>query len=445
MTRQKLSGKLGNGLQSLTVDDIGAIIAEALQAPASELTNPSVWRSIARQNQIAPDGDWLIWLLLAGRGFGKTRTITEWANEQAYYQPGSRGAIVAATAADARDVVVEGDSGIKSVNGLIQYEPSKRRLTWPNGSIATLFSADEPERLRGPQYHWAICDELASWRYPEAWDLLMLGLRLGMHPRCAVATTPKPIKLLKRIVADSRTHVTRGSTYENKPNLAASFFNQIVTQYEGTRLGRQEINAEILDDMPGALWQREQLDNLRVSSVPQFTRICVALDPAATSSTDADEAGIVVCGLGTDGQGYVLDDVSLRGTPHEWATAAVAAYHRHNATVMVAESNQGGEMVSLTINTIDNAPPVKLIHASLGKIARAEPISGLYEQGRAHHVGFFSQLEDEMCSYVAGAKSPNRLDALVYALTELMLQGGDAFGEANYSTGAEYRFSESEY
>jgi phage terminase large subunit-like protein len=413
-------------------------------AQKNNIPNPSTWRTIARPNQIAPAGDWLVWLLLAGRGFGKTRTITEWANEQAYYQPGSRGAIVAATAADARDVVVEGDSGIKSVNRLIQYEPSKRRLTWPNGSIATLFSADEPERLRGPQFHWAVCDELAAWRYPEAWDLLMLGLRLGIKPRCAVATTPKPTRLLKQIVADALTVMTRGSTYDNKPNLAPSFFQQIVSKYEGTRLGRQEINAEILDDMPGALWQRDRLDALRVTSVPPLTRICVALDPAATSNSNSDEAGVIVAGVDDNGTGYVLDDCSLRGTPHEWATAAVAAYHRHFASVMVAESNQGGEMVSLTISTIPNAPDVKLIHASLGKVARAEPVAAKYEQGLVHHVGFFPQLEDEMCSYVAGAKSPNRLDALVYAMSELM-QSGEAVGEANYASESTWRFSNSEY
>ena len=338
-------------------------------------------------------------------------------------RPGTRGAIVGATAADVRDICVEGESGLHTLYPELNYEPSKRRITWPNGAQASLFSADEPDRLRGPQFHWGVCDEVASWRKPEAaLAMLMLGLRLGTDPRCAIATTPRPIKAILDLLASRTTFVTRGTTYENRANLAPAFFEQIITRYEGTRLGRQEINAEILSDVQGAIWKRSLLDDLRVSAVPELTRIVVAVDPSTTSGEEADEAGIVAAGLGADGHGYVLEDASLRGTPNEWATAGVAVYNKWRANTLVAESNQGGEMVSLTFGTIKGAPHVKLIHASHGKVARAEPVHALYEQKRAHHVGFFPELEDEYCNWIPGSKSPNRLDAAVYALTELMIE-----------------------
>ena len=379
-----------------------------------------MWRNLARPNQLPPSGDWRTWLILAGRGYGKTRTINEWALEQA--QPGTRGAIVAATAADARDVVVEGQSGILTIAPKRPtYEPSKRRITFANGAVATIFSADEPDRLRGPQFHWAICDELAAWRYPVALDLLMLGLRLGTNPRVAIATTPRPTRIIQQLVADPHVHVTRGTTYENRANLAPQFFEQIIGQYEGTRLGRQELNAEILTDVPGALWTRTALDALRVTQHPRLKRIVVAIDPAATSNEGASETGIIVAGLGDDGHGYILDDVSGRYSPDGWAKQAVAESHKFKADRIVYESNQGGEMVAYTLRTVEANVSLKAVHASKGKTARAEPIAALYEQGKAHHVGVFADLEDQLCNWVAGAESPDRLDALVWALTELML------------------------
>ena len=331
--------------------------------------------------------------------------------------------IVASTAADVRDVVVEGESGLKTLYPSIQYEPSKRRLTWANGTTATLFSADEPNSLRGPQGHWAICDELAKWRYPETFDQLMLGLRLGQNPRVAVATTPRPTEIIKRLLKDPHCAVTRGSTYDNKDNLAPAFMQQIISRYEGTRLGRQELNAEVLEDSMGALWKRSQIDALRVETMPTLRSVVVAVDPSG--SKGGDECGIVVAGMGENEHGYILEDLSLQALPDQWARAAVAAYHKHKANQIIAEGNYGGEMVRLTIQTVPGAPQVKIISASHSKQARAEPVASLYEQGKIHHVGFYPQLEDELTNWEpnTGAASPNRLDALVWAMTELMLQG----------------------
>lgn len=364
----------------------------------------------------------MIWLILAGRGFGKTRCITEWARTQAQAQPGSRGAIVAATAADVRDVLIEGESGILNISPpwfKPAYEPSKRRLTWPNGSMATLFSADEPDRLRGPQHHWAVCDELAAWRRPETWDMLMFGLRLGERPRVAIATTPRPTPIIKSLMVDPTCHVTRGSTYDNKANLAPAFFQQIVAKYEGTRLGRQELNAEILDDVPGALWNRDLLEQCRIIKAPDLIRVVVGVDPAASTG----EHGIVVAGLGADNHGYIIDDLTTAGSPDTWGRQVVTGYHKHRADRVAAEANNGGDMVISTILTVDPKVATKKLWASRGKYTRAEPIAALYEQGRVHHVGMFPELEDEYCTWVPneGMDSPNRLDAAVWALTELML------------------------
>jgi len=362
-----------------------------------------------------------VWLLLAGRGYGKTRTINEWAMTQA--KPNTRGAIVGATAADVRDIIVEGESGLRTIAPYLNYEPSKRRVTWPNGAQASLFSADEPDRLRGPQFHWAICDELAAWRYPEAWAMLMLGMRLGTDPRCAVATTPRPTKLIRELIASPTTFVTRGSTYENRANLAPAFFAQIITQYEGTRLGRQEINAEVLEDVPGALWTRAMLDHARVTQAPQLTRIVVAVDPEATSTENSAETGIIVAGISAEQHGYVLADRTIRGNPALWASQAASAYFTHKADRIVYESNQGGDMVAHTLHTVNAQLPLKEVRASKGKQARAEPVAALYEQGKVHHVGAFMELEDQLCSWTPGEgqPSPDRLDALVWALSDLML------------------------
>jgi predicted phage terminase large subunit-like protein len=391
------------------------------------------WRSIARPNQLPPDWEWRIWLLMAGRGFGKTRAGAEWVCARATSGKARRIALVAATAADVRDVVVEGESGILAVSPnwcRPVYEPSRRRIEWPNGCIATTFSADEPERLRGPQFDAAWCDEVGAWRYSEAWDMLMLGLRLGANPQCVVTSTPRPIRLIRDLLKREGVDVavSRGTTYENKANLAEAFLQQIVRRYEGTRLGRQELNAELLDDVPGALWERDKIDAARVDAAPPLRRVVVAIDPAVTSGEEADETGIIVAGTGENGEGYVLEDLSGRYPPIEWARIAVTAYRRHRADRIVAETNNGGEMVEATIRMVDANASFKAVHASRGKYTRAEPVSALYEQGRVHHVAMFATLEDQMCNFSAdldrerAKMSPDRVDALVWALTELMVE-----------------------
>jgi predicted phage terminase large subunit-like protein len=384
------------------------------------------WVFWAREPQLAPTGDWRTWLVLAGRGFGKTRCGAEWVREQVETGRCRRVALVAATAADARDVMVEGESGILAICppwNRPKYEPSKRRLTWPNGAIATTYSADEPKRLRGPQHDGAWADELCAWRYLETWDMLMFGLRLGRDPRVVVTTTPKPIAALRKLLGAQTTMLTKGSTYDNAANLAPAFMTDIIAAYEGTRLGRQELNAELLEDNPAALWKRvAMLDAYRVARVPELKRIVVGVDPSA--SGHGDECGIIVAGLGADGHGYVIDDRSRQGSPNEWATAAVAAYNVHKANYLVAEVNQGGEMVETVLRTVDRERQVtyKAVHASRGKYTRAEPIAALYEQGKVHHVGSFAYLEDQLCQWTPGDDSPDRLDALVWALSELMLK-----------------------
>jgi phage terminase large subunit-like protein len=392
------------------------------------------WPFWARPNQLPPAGDWRIWLLLAGRGFGKTRTGAEMIRARAIAQKARRLALVGPTAGDARDVMVEGESGILAISPPWErprYEPSKRRLTWPNGAIATLFSADEPERLRGPQHDGAWCDELASWRYPEAWDMLMFGLRLGADPRVVVTTTPRPTKLLRELMSDPAAVVTRGTTYENRPNLAAAFFEQVIRKYQGTRLGRQELDAELLQDMPGALWNRGFIESTRARISPTLVRVVVAIDPAASAKEGADETGIIVAGKDEDGRGWVLADASGHYHPTEWAKTAISAYRAHGADRIVAEVNNGGDMVEATLRMIEPDAPFAAVRATRGKVTRAEPVAALYEQGRVRHLGVFPQLEDQMCAFTAQAHanpnarsagySPDRVDALVWALTDLLV------------------------
>jgi phage terminase large subunit-like protein len=407
----------------------------AVLSPAEARALLYDWTFWARPTQLPPQGNWRVWLLLAGRGFGKTRTGAELVRARVAACTARRLALVAPTAADARNVMVEGESGILAISppwDRPRYEPSKRRLTWPNGAIATLYSADEPERLRGPQHDATWCDELGSWRYPEAWDMLMLGLRLGNDPRVVVTTTPRPTKLIRALITDPTAVVTRGSTYENRTNLASAFLEQIVRKYEGTRLGRQELDAELLDDVPGALWSRGVIEAGRASAAPTLVRVVVAIDPAATSSEDADETGIIVAGKDGQGRGWVLADASGRYPPAEWAKTALAAYRAHRADRVVAEVNNGGEMVEATLRVIDPNVPFRAVRASRGKLTRAEPVAALYEQGRVHHLGAFPQLEDQMCGFVPvdpgdfgprpTGSSPDRVDALVWALTELLIE-----------------------
>jgi len=398
------------------------------------------WRGWwARPDQLPPKTPWSIWLILAGRGYGKTRVISEWVREQVNGKKAARIALVAPTAADVRDVLVEGPSGIMACCPDWErpvYESSKRRLTFPNGAVAITYSADEPERLRGPQHDASACDELAAWRYPESWDMLMFGLRMGNDPRCVIATTPKPIKLLKSLLARDGADVivTRGSTYENRVNLAETFFANIIDKYEGTRLGRQELLAELLSDVPNALWQRDQLDKLRVSKAPEMRRIVVAIDPAAKSTEGSDETGIIVAGLGHDKHGYVLDDLSGRYQPLAWAKKAIWAFEHYKADRIIAEINNGGEMVEATLRSVNKLVPYKAVHATRGKVIRAEPIAALDEQGKIHHVGSFPVLEDQLCEFTLdfdrteAGYSPDRLDARVWAFTELMPDKTSSFG-----------------
>jgi phage terminase large subunit-like protein len=322
--------------------------------------------------------------------------------------------------------MIEGESGLLNVfppDKRPLYEPSKRRITFHTGAIATAYSADEPERLRGPQHDTAWCDEICSWRYPTAYDMLMFGLRLG-EPQNIITTTPKPTNMLREIIKNSETVITKGTTYDNRENLAKSFFTQIISKYEGTRLGRQELNAELLDDTVGALWKLSTIDNNRVKEIPELKRIVVAIDPAVSTNKDSDETGIIVAGLGMNDEGYILDDLTIKAKPNEWATAAIEAYHKWAADKIIGEANNGGDMVKYTLETIDKTVPIRLVHAARGKQTRAEPISALYDQGRIHHVGSLTQLEDQMTCWIPNeGSSPDRVDALVWAIWELMIDG----------------------
>ena len=399
------------------------------------------WDFLARKEQCLPEGLWTHWLYLAGRGAGKTRTGAETARMKVK-RGCKRLGLIAPTASDARDVMVEGESGMLAVcwsgdydvagkyMGVPVYEPSKRRLTWENGAIATLYSADEPERLRGPQHDYIWADELCSWRRPETWDLAMFGLRLGAHPQAFISTTPKPKRLILDLMKDPNCVVTRGSTYDNRANLAANFFATVITKYEGTRLGQQELMGVVLEESEGALWSRELLDATRVQEfdwLNQALRIVVAVDPATSSNaTESNECGIIVAAMDHNKHGYILADFSGVYTPGEWAKKAVMAFNAYGADRIVAEGNQGGEMVKHTIQTESPMVPVKIVYASRGKIARAEPVAALFEQGKAHMVGAHPDLEDQMCVWepLSGDGSPDRLDAAVWALTELIIGKG---------------------
>jgi phage terminase large subunit-like protein len=402
------------------------------------------WRFWARPDQIQPDDDWSVWLILAGRGYGKTRTGSETTRERVY-PPGStplmakgvqRIAIIGETAADARDVMVEGPSGLLTVHPpefRPVYEPSKRRLTWPNGAVATTFNGTEPDQLRGPEYDWAWGDELAKMRYAqEVFDQLQFGLRRGDDPRQMWTTTPRAIPIIRDLVRQAERReggviVTRGKTTDNLDNLAKKAVQKLLTRYAGTRLGRQELDAEILDDLPGALWRREDLDRHRVREISErMARIVVAIDPSVGDglNEDQDECGLLVCGVGEQsGKGYVLHDGSMRGSPMQWARRAVSLFDQWDADAMVAEVNQGGAMVRDVIQSVRLGQAVNMVRATRGKHVRAEPVAALYEQGRIAHLGSWSDLEDQLCLMTTagfeGVGSPDRADALVWAFTDL--------------------------
>ena len=396
------------------------------------------WRVWARQQQLPPAGDWRTWLIMAGRGFGKTRAGAEWVRSVADADPAARIALVAASLGEARAVMVEGDSGVIAVGTprrIPVFEPSLRRLTWPNGAQATLYSAGEPESLRGPQHSHAWCDEVAKWdnvsgRAERTWDNLLLGLRLGEHPRILASTTPRAVRLLQRLLGGEEhgdVAVTRGATEDSHDNLPERFIHDIRREYGGSLLARQELDGELIADLPGALWTRALLETCREASASaQPVRIVIGVDPPA--SAEGDECGIVVCALGEDRVARVLADASVaQPTPERWARAVAQAAAIWSADRVVAEANQGGAMVASVLRAAEISLPLKLVHARTGKAARAEPVAALYEAGRVRHAGMFPALEDQLCGLMSGGRyegpgrSPDRADALVWSLNELML------------------------
>ena len=426
-----------NDLRALPDAEVAEILKQLGPQQSEELRFN--WEFWARPEQLEPTGDWNAWLALAGRGWGKTRAGAEWVRHR--IKKGDKIVhCVAPTKGDVRRVMVEGDSGLLNVCwkgdktyrgkhiGFPVWSPTNNTLTWDNGSKAVFFSAEDPERLRGPQAYSAWTDELCAWRNAqETWDMMMFGLRLGRKPQVFITTTPKTTKLLRNIISDPKTVISKGSTFDNAANLADTFIDAVKKTYEGTRLGRQELYAEILDEASGALWNRELLFKCEVDrdEVPPLSRIVVSVDPAVTNKTDSDMTGIVVAGIDQDGTAYVLEDHTDRYSPKEWAAKAIELYHEHMADRIVAERNQGGDMVRHTLQTEDENVPIKLVHASRGKMARAEPVSALYEQGKVKHVKGLNDLEDQMVQWepLGSIGSPDRLDAMVWALTDLSLNG----------------------
>ena len=398
-----------------------------------------IWEFQARETQLPPVGNWRIWMIMAGRGFGKTRSGAEWVRMIAEANPDARIALVSASLAEARAVMVEGESGLLGICDPAHrphYEPSLHRIRFKNGAQAQLFSAAEPEGLRGPQHSHAWCDEIGKWplshgRATRCWENLQLGLRLGHGPRIAVTTTPRAVPVVQRLVAQAaagdEVKISRGSTNDNAEHLASRFIEAIASEFGGTQLARQEIEGQLLEDIEGALWSRSLLEQVRDHRpAPEHVRVVVAVDPP--SSAAGDECGIIVAALGADGIGRVLADCSVSGAaPAQWARRVADAASEWGADRVVAEANQGGDMVASVLRAADQALPVKLVHASRGKIARAEPVAALYEAGRVRHLGMFARLEDQLCGLLVGGtyagpgRSPDRADALVWALTELLL------------------------
>lgn len=403
----------------------------ASMSPAELAALPWCWPFWARPAQRSPRGDWRTWLILAGRGFGKTRAGAEWVRAHAEANPAARIALIGASLGEARAVMVEGESGLLAIapaETRPAWEPSLKRLRWPNGACAFLYSAAEPEGLRGPEHDAAWADEIAKWPNGlAAWDNLMMTLRLGARPRVVATTTPRPVPLIRRLVAETGVTITRGTTEDNRAHLPAAFRQAMAEMYGGTRIGRQELDGELIDELPGALWRRALIEGCRVRTVPALVRTIVAVDPPAGAG-GGDACGIIAVGLGADGRGYVLADASIGGVgPEGWARAVADAAALHQADRVVAEANNGGAMVTSVLRAADAGLPVKLVHAAVGKVARAEPVAALYEAGRVSHAGAFPALEDEMCGLMIGGgydgpgRSPDRADALVWALTELML------------------------
>ncbi len=422
-----------NWLAEASAEQIAALMK---RIPKREIEEwPYDWKIWGRETQQAPAGDWRVWLVMAGRGFGKTRLGAEWVREVAEANPDARIALVGASLHEARSVMVEGESGLLSIGAPWQrpvFESSVRRVVWPNGAQAFLYSAAEPESLRGPQHSHAWCDEIAKWdnvsnRAMAMWDNLLMGLRLGDDPRLVATTTPRPVPLVARIMADGEdVVVTRGSTFDNARNLPARFVAAMQRSFGGTTLGRQELLGEMIEDLAGALWSRSLIESAREESAPPMVRVVVGVDPPASAHGDA--CGIVVCGIGDDRIARVLADCSVeQASPEQWARAVANAARAWSADRVVAEANQGGEMVGAVLRAAEASLPLRLVHASRGKTARAEPVAALYEAGRVRHAGMFAALEDELCGLMPGGeyqgpgRSPDRADACVWALTELML------------------------
>lgn len=424
----------------MTINDFNKIdrlvrrhqLVDLCDLPARYLSEPEAgynWNAMARPEQLLPEGDWQTWLILAGRGFGKTRTGAEAIRSWVASGKCRRIALISETEADVRRVMVEGISGILNIcppSERPKYIPSLNKLVWPNGAEAHIFSADRYDSLRGPQFDGAWIDELAKFRHPqEVWDQLSFALRLGDNPQVIITTTPKPVDLIQKLIKDPDVIVTRGSTFDNAENLSPTFLTNIRKRYEGTRLGAQELFGELLSQSEGALWNHEQLDKVRIVNPPQLQRIVVAIDPATTNHEGSDETGIVAVGVGHDGRCYVLEDLSGKMPPGEWARQAVACFHRWKADRIVAEVNKGGDLVERIIRSIDPTISFKAVRATRGKFTRAEPVAALYEQGMVSHVSRgLEALENQMCTYVSGisSKSPDRLDALVWGVTELVLE-----------------------
>ena len=389
----------------------------------------ATWEAVlARPEQLpTTENDWSVWLYLAGRGAGKTRTAAEWIVWQALTQNWTRWAVIAPTFGDVRDTCAEGESGLIPIlhqyGALEYYNRSTGDIKLTNGSRIKLFSADEPDRLRGPQHHGAWCDELAAWRYPDTYDQLQFGLRLGDHPKTVITTTPRPIPLIRQLMAkeDGTVKVVRGSTFDNAANLAPSALIELQARYNGTRLGRQELYGEILDDVEGALWTKGVIDRNRIEVAPPLARLAVSIDPAVTNTKDSDETGIIVLGSDAAGNGYVIADYSFKGSPNEWAQKAVEVFKAHKADSILVEVNQGGDMVSAVLRQVDMSLPIQEVRAHVGKKLRAEPVAAMYEQGRIKHVGDFTKLEEQMTLWTPDSPdSPDRLDAMVQGFSSLI-------------------------
>jgi predicted phage terminase large subunit-like protein len=409
-------------------------VLKQLHAQRQSHLNRYNWAQQARPAQRLPQGDWRVWLILAGRGFGKTRTGAEtvrlWALQQQY----KRIALIAATEKDARQVMIEGESGLLNVHPPHErprYEPSRRTLFWQNGAIATCYSADHYSQLRGPQFDAAWIDELAKFHYPqEVWDQLNMSLRLGKHPRIVITTTPRPVPLLKKLLDPSQSGivVTRGTTYENAANLSPEFIQFIKETYENSPFGQQEIFGELVEGNHQALWDYTLLQKVRCADIPPLSRVVVAIDPAVTHHDKSDETGLIVAGKDQQNRAWILEDLSGRFSCEEWAQRAIAAYHHHRADLIVAEVNKGGDLVHEMLRAIDPTIPFRALHATRSKITRAEPVAALYRQQRVFHASHanLTQLEKQLCTYSpeASTASPDRLDALVWAITELLLSPG---------------------